>query len=48
MEKEEQILFPMISQGIYPDGPIFVMEKDHDDHIQALSDNDFGELLGSS
>ncbi|MBM5110461.1 hemerythrin domain-containing protein [Vibrio parahaemolyticus] len=38
MEKEEQILFPMISQGIYPDGPIFVMEKDHDDHIQALSE----------
>ncbi|KQH86767.1 iron-sulfur cluster repair di-iron protein [Vibrio furnissii] len=38
MEKEEQILFPMISQGIYPDGPIFVMEQDHDDHIQALSE----------
>ncbi|PNI00417.1 hemerythrin domain-containing protein [Vibrio diazotrophicus] len=37
MEKEEQILFPMISQGIYPDGPIFVMEQEHDDHIQALS-----------
>jgi len=28
----------MISQGIYPDGPIFVMEQDHDDHIQALSE----------
>ncbi|EJK2115137.1 iron-sulfur cluster repair di-iron protein [Vibrio navarrensis] len=38
MEKEEQILFPMINQGIYPDGPIFVMEQEHDDHIQALSE----------
>jgi regulator of cell morphogenesis and NO signaling len=39
MEKEEQILFPMIlrGQGFLADGPIFVMREEHDQAGQLLS-----------
>jgi regulator of cell morphogenesis and NO signaling len=38
MQKEEQILFPMLKQGKYAQaaGPIQVMQHDHDDHDEAL------------
>ncbi|MCH8501136.1 MAG: hemerythrin domain-containing protein [Aliidiomarina sp.] len=36
MMKEEQILFPMLSTASYPQGPIMVMESEHDEHELAL------------
>ncbi|KKO49758.1 regulator of cell morphogenesis and NO signaling [Arsukibacterium sp. MJ3] len=36
MIKEEQILFPMLAGGIYPVGPISVMEEEHLQHGDAL------------
>ena len=36
MMKEEQILFPMLAGESYPQGPIMVMESEHDDHELAL------------
>lgn len=36
MMKEEQILFPMLVRGIYPSGPIAVMEEEHVQHDQEL------------
>lgn len=36
MMKEEQILFPMLANGIYPSGPIAVMEEEHVEHEQSL------------
>lgn len=36
MMKEEEILFPMIARGMYPSGPIYVMESEHTDHAKAL------------
>ncbi|MDF2177425.1 iron-sulfur cluster repair protein YtfE [Aliiglaciecola sp. CAU 1673] len=36
MLKEEQILFPMLINGMYPQGPINVMLEDHLEHGQAL------------
>ena len=36
MMKEEQILFPMLAGGIYPSGPIAVMEEEHGEHEQLL------------
>ncbi|MGI5310035.1 iron-sulfur cluster repair protein YtfE [Rheinheimera sp. WS51] len=36
MMKEEQILFPMLAGGIYPSGPISVMEEEHIQHGDAL------------
>jgi regulator of cell morphogenesis and NO signaling len=36
MMKEEQILFPMLAGGIYPAGPISVMEEEHLQHGNAL------------
>ncbi|CAM5216099.1 iron-sulfur cluster repair protein YtfE [Alishewanella longhuensis] len=36
MVKEEQILFPMIRQGLYPYGPISVMQEEHLEHGEAL------------
>lgn len=36
MMKEEQILFPMLAGGIYPAGPISVMEDEHLQHGDAL------------
>jgi regulator of cell morphogenesis and NO signaling len=36
MMKEEQILFPMLARGIYPSGPISVMEEEHIQHGDAL------------
>ena len=36
MLKEEQILFPMLRQGIYPYGPISVMLEEHQEHGDAL------------
>ena len=36
MMKEEQILFPMLAGGIYPSGPISVMEEEHLQHGDAL------------
>lgn len=36
MMKEEQILFPMLAGGIYPAGPISVMEEEHIQHGDAL------------
>jgi len=38
MMKEEQILFPMLAGGIYPSGPIAVMEEEHDQHEQMLAE----------
>lgn len=37
MTKEEQILFPMLSRGVYPGGPISVMESEHVQHEGELS-----------
>jgi Regulator of cell morphogenesis and NO signaling len=37
MMKEEQILFPMLAGGIYPKGPIAVMEEEHDQHEQMIA-----------
>ena len=36
MQKEEQILFPMLRQGIYPAGPIHVMQQEHLQHGDEL------------
>lgn len=36
MLKEEQILFPMLGGGIYPNGPINVMQDEHEEHLQAV------------
>lgn len=38
MQKEEEILFPMLRQGDreYASGPISVMESEHEDHGRAL------------
>lgn len=36
MMKEEQILFPMLVNDSYPQGPIMVMESEHKDHEIAL------------
>lgn len=36
MMKEEQILFPMLSRGVYPSGPISVMEEEHVQHEAEL------------
>lgn len=36
MMKEEQILFPLLAGGIYPAGPISVMEEEHLQHGDAL------------
>lgn len=38
MQKEEQILFPMLKQGLNAQaaGPIHVMQHEHDDHGEAL------------
>lgn len=36
MMKEEQILFPMLGGGVYPNGPINVMQEEHKDHMQAI------------
>ncbi|MBL1376942.1 iron-sulfur cluster repair protein YtfE [Zobellella iuensis] len=39
MQKEEQILFPMLRRGLFDParGPISVMRMEHDDHGQALA-----------
>ncbi|MFH7587718.1 iron-sulfur cluster repair protein YtfE [Oceanimonas smirnovii] len=39
MQKEEQILFPMLRRGLFMQatGPISVMRLEHDDHGQALA-----------
>lgn len=37
MMKEEQILFPMLAGGIYPSGPISVMEEEHLQHGDAIA-----------
>lgn len=37
MMKEEQILFPMLAGGIYPSGPIAVMEEEHGEHDVMLT-----------
>jgi len=37
MQKEEQILFPMLSRGIYPTGPISVMEEEHIQHEDEIN-----------
>lgn len=36
MMKEEQILFPMLANESYPQGPIMVMENEHQEHELAL------------
>jgi|SRR5690554_660565 len=36
MLKEEQILFPMLRNNTYPQGPIMVMESEHEEHVQAI------------
>ncbi|CAB0151469.1 Iron-sulfur cluster repair protein YtfE [Pseudidiomarina piscicola] len=36
MMKEEQILFPMLAGGVYPNGPIAVMEEEHTEHDLML------------
>lgn len=38
MMKEEQILFPMLAGGVYPSGPIEVMQAEHEDHGEALTE----------
>ncbi|MGO2372721.1 hemerythrin domain-containing protein [Pseudoalteromonas sp. KG3] len=45
MMKEEQILFPMLSQGIYPSGPISVMEEEHQQHENEI--NKINELTNN-
>ncbi len=37
MMKEEQILFPMLAGGIYPNGPINVMQDEHLEHLEAIN-----------
>ena len=37
MTKEEQILFPLLSRGVYPGGPISVMESEHVQHEGELN-----------
>lgn len=37
MMKEEQILFPMLGGGIYPNGPINVMQDEHHDHLEVMA-----------
>lgn len=39
MEKEEQVLFPALSQGCLPEllGPVEVMRHEHDQHGEALA-----------
>lgn len=37
MMKEEQILFPMLGGGIYPNGPINVMQDEHLEHLEAIN-----------
>lgn len=37
MQKEEQILFPLLLQGIYPGGPLQVMQAEHQQHGDALA-----------
>lgn len=39
LEKEEKVLFPMIvgGHGAMVSGPVFVMEREHDDHGRALA-----------
>jgi len=37
MMKEEQILFPMLSRGVYPSGPISVMEEEHVQHEDEIN-----------
>jgi len=37
MMKEEQILFPMLAGGIYPNGPINVMQDEHIEHLQMIN-----------
>lgn len=36
MQKEEQILFPMLAGGMYPGGPINVMQNEHEDHLRVI------------
>ncbi|MCH8537313.1 MAG: iron-sulfur cluster repair protein YtfE [Alkalimonas sp.] len=36
MQKEEQILFPMLRQGVYPAEPIHVMQQEHLQHGDEL------------
>ena len=36
MMKEEQILFPMLGGGVYPNGPINVMQDEHEEHLQII------------
>lgn len=38
MQKEEQILFPMLSKGMHQmaGGPVSVMRQDHHDHLDAI------------
>ncbi|MFC0118326.1 hemerythrin domain-containing protein [Pseudoalteromonas xiamenensis] len=38
MAKEEQILFPLMLDGLFPFGPISVMEEEHVDHAHALKE----------
>ena len=42
MQKEEQILFPMLEKGMHQMavGPISVMRQDHDDHNDAIAQLD--------
>ncbi len=40
MMKEEQILFPMLVRGMYPEGPLSVMEEEHQQHGLALQQLD--------
>lgn len=41
MQKEEQILFPMLQQGVYPAGPLAVMKEEHLHHGEELEKLDF-------
>lgn len=36
MLKEEQILFPMLRENTHPQGPIMVMESEHEEHELAV------------
>lgn len=37
MMKEEQILFPMLGGGIFPNGPVNVMQEEHQDHMLMVN-----------
>ena len=37
MEKEEQVLFPMLASGVMPSSPIAMMRFEHDQHGEALA-----------